>query len=67
MLGEDDAVMITADHGCDPTFQGTDHTREYVPLLISGENIKPQNLGTKDSYSFASETVLKMLGIKETR
>lgn len=67
MLGEEDAVMITADHGCDPTFKGTDHTREYVPLLISGKNIKPQNLGTKDSYSFASETVLKMLGIKETR
>lgn len=67
MLGEEDAVMITADHGCDPTFKGTDHTREYVPLLITGKNIKPQNLGTKDSYSFASETVLKMLGIKETR
>lgn len=54
LLGEDDAVMITADHGCAPTFKGTDHTREYVPLLVIGKNIEPQDLGTK-SFSFVSE------------
>lgn len=64
MLGENDVVMVTADHGCAPTFKGTDHTREYVPLLIIGKSIKPQNLGTKESYSFVSETVLSMLGIE---
>lgn len=61
LLGKDDAVMITADHGCAPTFKGTDHTREYVPLLVIGKNIEPQNLGTKDSYAFVSELVTKYL------
>lgn len=57
LLGEDDCVMITADHGCAPTFRGTDHTREYVPLLVIGKGIEPQNLGTKESYAFVSELV----------
>lgn len=61
LLGEDDCVMITADHGCAPTFKGTDHTREYVPLLVIGENIEPQNLGTKESYAFVSELVKRYL------
>lgn len=60
LLGEDDCVMITADHGCAPTFRGTDHTREYVPLLVIGKNIEPQNLGTK-SFSFVSELVKRYL------
>lgn len=57
LLGEDDCVMITADHGCAPTFKGTDHTREYVPLLVIGKGIEPQNLGTKESYAFVSELI----------
>lgn len=61
LLGEDDCVMITADHGCAPTFKGTDHTREYVPLLVIGKNIEPQNLGTKESYAFVSELVKRYL------
>ena len=64
LLREDDAVMITADHGCAPNFKGTDHTREYVPLLVLGKKIKPQNLGTKESYAFVSELVEEMLGVK---
>ena len=59
LLGE--CVMITADHGCAPTFRGTDHTREYVPLLVIGKNIEPQNLGTKGSYAFVSELVKRYL------
>ena len=39
-LGRDDLLVITADHGCDPTYKGTDHTREYVPLLIYGDRVK---------------------------
>ena len=61
LLGEDDCVMITADHGCAPTFRGTDHTREYVPLLVIGKKIEPQNLGTKESYAFVSELVKRYL------
>ena len=51
-LGEDDVVMITADHGCDPSYTATtDHTREYVPLLVLGKGVKPGNLGTKATFA----------------
>ena len=50
-LGEDDALVITADHGCDPSDESTDHTREYVPLLVYGKNIESENLGTLDGFS----------------
>ena len=45
-LRPDDVLMITADHGCDPAFDGTDHTRETVPLIVYGKKIAPQNKGT---------------------
>ncbi len=64
-LGPEDAVMITADHGCDPAYTATtDHTREYVPLLILGKNIKPVNLGTRASFSDIAATVARMLDVK---
>ena len=43
-MSEDDLLIITADHGCDPCVEGTDHTREYVPILMWHKNIKPKNL-----------------------
>ena len=43
-MREDDALIITADHGCDPTVEGTDHTREYVPVLYYSKNIEPKKL-----------------------
>ena len=45
-LRKDDILIITADHGCDPTTPSTDHSREYVPLLLFGERIRPADLGT---------------------
>ncbi|MBR3624416.1 MAG: phosphopentomutase, partial [Selenomonadaceae bacterium] len=60
-LQEDDAVIITADHGCDPTFKGTDHTRENVPLLVYHNNINSKNLGTADSFAFAADIAREML------
>ncbi len=62
-MGEGDVLIITADHGCDPSDNSTDHTREYVPFLLYSKGIKPENLGTKDSFTFAADTVLKLLGI----
>ena len=56
-LGADDLVLLTGDHGCDPAFSGTDHTREYVPLLLYNQTLTPQNLGTKDSFAFVGEIV----------
>ena len=63
-LGEDDIVMITADHGCDPAYTATtDHTREYVPLLIAGKRVKPVNLGTRMSFADIAATVTELLGV----
>ncbi len=63
-LGEEDMVMITADHGCDPAYTATtDHTREYVPLVILGKRIKPVNLGTRKSFADIAATVTDILGV----
>ena len=57
--------MITADHGCDPGYKGTDHTREFVPWLIYGDKIKSVNLGTIDGFTVVCNTVLSLFGINE--
>ena len=63
-LSEGDVLMITADHGCDPSDDSTDHTREYVPLLIYGKDILPENLGTVLGFDHVSETVKRLLQSK---
>ena len=66
-LGDEDVVMITADHGCDPAYTATtDHTREYVPLLILGKGVKNVNLGTRDSFADIAATVTEMLDVNYT-
>ena len=62
-MREDDVLMITADHGCDPGAPGTDHTREYVPLLVYGAQIrKGVNLGTYPTFAMIGATVSDMFG-----
>ena len=64
-LGEDDLVMITGDHGCDPGYTATtNHTREYVPLLILGKGVKPGDLGTRESFADIAATVTELLGVE---
>ena len=64
-LQPEDVVMITADHGCDPAYTATtDHTREYVPLLVLGQGIKAVNLGTRKSFADIAATVADMLQVK---
>ena len=64
-LGEDDLVMITADHGCDPAYTATtDHTREYVPLLVLGKKVKPVNLGTRTTFADIAATVTELLNVE---
>ena len=58
----DDVLIITADHGCDPCHSGTDHTREYIPLLIYGNEIAAENLGTRAGFDNIAKTVLSLLG-----
>ena len=63
-LGAEDAVILTADHGCDPSYAATtDHTREYVPMLALGKTVRPVNLGTRDSFSDIAATVADLLGV----
>ena len=61
-LRPDDLIMITADHGCDPSTPSTDHSREYVPLLIYGKDIKPTDFGTTDGFYSVAATVLDNFG-----
>ena len=63
-LQEDDLVIITADHGCDPDFTAsTDHTREYVPLLVLGQKVKPVDLGTRKTFADIAATVADLLNV----
>ncbi len=63
-LGDEDMVMITADHGCDPSYSATtDHTREFVPLLALGKRVKNVNLGTRDSFADIAATIAQLLGV----
>lgn len=62
-LSDDDFLMVTADHGCDPGFKGTDHTREYVELLIYGRKIKPVNLKTIKGFDCIAKTVSSLFSI----
>ena len=64
-LRAEDILMITADHGCDPGDESTDHTREYVPLLMCGRPINPGvNLGTRRTFSDIGATILEYLGVE---
>lgn len=63
-LNEDDLLILTADHGCDPTTQGTDHTREQIPLIVYGKNMKVVDLGVRNSFSDIGKTVLDLFNIK---
>ncbi len=63
-MGEEDLVMITADHGCDPAYAATtDHTREFVPLMILGKQVKNVNLGTRGSFADIAATVTELLDV----
>lgn len=65
-LREDDALLITADHGCDPSYtRTTDHTREYTPVLLYGKKIPAGNLGTRSTFADIAATALDFLGLSE--
>lgn len=62
-MTENDLLIITADHGCDPTVEGTDHTREYVPILVYKQNIESKNLGLIKGFDYIAQTVKNWLQI----
>ena len=63
-LGDDDIIIFTADHGCDPTTPSTDHSREYIPILAAGANVKAGvDIGTRTSFSDIAATVAESFGL----
>lgn len=63
ILKPDDIAIITADHGCDPTWHGSDHTREHVPVIVFGPNVKPGSIGKRDSFADIGQSIAKHLGL----
>ena len=66
-LKQEDILIITADHGCDPSTPSTDHSREYVPIVAYGKNLKQNvNIGIRKTYADISATILDLLNVKST-
>ena len=63
LLADDDIVFITADHGCDPTYKGTDHTRECVPMMMFGKKTKEESVGRRKTYADIAETIAAKFGV----
>lgn len=63
-MGNDDVLFLTADHGCDPTWSGTEHTREYVPMLAYHHNIKSVNIGLRSSFADLGQTLSEMFELE---
>ncbi len=66
ILGAEDLLLITADHGCDPATPSTDHSREYTPLLAYSPSLSPRNCGTRDTFADIAATVLDWLDLGST-
>jgi phosphopentomutase len=66
-LRSDDIVIITADHGCDPTWAGTDHTREHIPVLAFGPSLRPCSIGTRRTFADVAATVAAHLDLPAPR
>ena len=67
LINDDDILMITADHGCDPVTPSTDHSREYIPLVVYGKKLKHGvNLGTRDTFADIGATILDYFGLDIT-
>jgi phosphopentomutase len=62
-LGPDDLLLLTADHGNDPTWRGTDHTREQVPILACGTRVTPGSIGRRDSFADIGQSLASWFGL----
>lgn len=62
-MQDDDILIMTADHGCDPTWPGTDHTREHIPVLVYGKTLKPVNLGERETFADIGQTLAEFFKV----
>ena len=62
---DEDILIITADHGCDPTTISTDHSREHIPVIVYGKHVKPGvNIGTRETFADIGKTILDFFNVK---
>ena len=64
LLSKDDLVIITADHGCDPTWPGSDHTREHIPMIAYSPSIAPKFVGRRETFADIGQSIASHLAIK---
>jgi phosphopentomutase len=57
LMGDDDLLVLTADHGCDPTWKGTDHTREHIPVVFYGKSVKAGSVGLRETFADIGQTI----------
>ena len=63
LMAEDDVMFICADHGCDPTWEGSDHTREHIPVLAYGHNVRPRALGKRDTFADIGQSIATLFNL----
>ncbi|MBY6195983.1 phosphopentomutase [Vibrio hangzhouensis] len=63
LMEEEDILIITADHGCDPTWHGSDHTRENIPILVFGKNVTPGSFGRRESFADIAQSLTEYYGL----
>ncbi|MGY4675972.1 phosphopentomutase [Ursidibacter arcticus] len=63
LIQDEDLLIITADHGCDPTWQGTDHTREHTPILLYGKNVAKESYGRRETFADIGQTIANYFGL----
>jgi phosphopentomutase len=63
LMNDDDVLVICADHGCDPTWQGTDHTREHIPVLVYGAGVAAGSLGKRESFADIGQSLAGFFGL----
>ena len=63
LLREDDVLVLCADHGCDPTWEGSDHTREHIPVLVYGHGVEPGSLGRRETFADIGQSIASHLGL----
>jgi len=59
----DDLLVLCADHGCDPTWQGSDHTREHIPVLAFGNGVRPGSIGRRDTFADIGQSLASLFGL----
>lgn len=67
LLKDDDLVFITADHGCDPSYKGSDHTRENVPVIMFGKKVKAEFIGARDTFADLGQTIAEYFGLEKLK